>query len=145
MKTISIDPSILNTGIAIFENQKLIEVYSCNGYKLALFLQQRLPEASYIVFEASNLQKAVWGRNMRCVGQVDAVCNLIRQAVKSHNTNQKKQKKPLIKIKEISPQQKGTKIQAEYIQQIYPNFKITQDISDAIKIGEWFCRLNFNM
>lgn len=138
MQLISIDPSVHNSGIALFDNRNVINVGVFNLYELCLYLNTKLPEFDYIVFEASNKQKAVWGKNMRCVGQVDGVCNAIRQAVESENKRRKKLKLKSIILKEISPLGKGAKIPAELMQLNFPQWKITQDIADAIKIGERF-------
>lgn len=135
MLTLSIDPSINNTGIAIFNNKILIEVNSLNGYELAVYLYENMANFTNIVIENSKKQKACWNKHFRSIGQVDAVCNIVIQAVKDYN---KKNKKNKINFIQLSPLQKGSKINFKYMQPSYPQFKLTQDIADAIKIGEMF-------
>ncbi len=140
--TLAIDPSINNTGLALFDGMDLIQVNTLNGYELAIYLYNNLDKITHIVIEDSTKQKACWNRHYRSVGQVDAICNIVEQAIKQYNKQLKANKEMQIKFVEMSPLQKGHKIPKEHMQEIYPQFKITQDISDAIKIGENYIRFN---
>lgn len=130
---LAIDPSINNTGIAVFQDGIVIEVDTMNGYKLAIYLHENLARFGLVAMEDSRLQKACFNKHYKSVGQVDAVCNIVEQAIQEYN---KKNKKNKIIFETISPLQKGRKIPKEYIQEEYPQLKITQDISDAIKVGK---------
>lgn len=83
MTLIGIDPGA-NTGIAVYKDGKLCELYTVAPWNIAAFIVSINP--ARVIYEDSRLTSPVWSRGTsaaarikiaRSVGQVDAWCSLI--------------------------------------------------------------------
>ena len=106
---IGLDPGA-NTGVAIFDDRKLIRLTTWTPIQLITLLP--ILGVTSVIFEDSRLTSPVWSRGTspaarmkiaRNVGQVDAICNLICALCEEMK----------ISAHGISPKHKGRKLDAE--------------------------------
>lgn len=106
---IGLDPGA-NTGVAIFDDRKLIRLTTWTPIQLITLLP--ILGVTSVIFEDSRLTSPVWSRGTsqaarmkiaRNVGQVDAICNLICALCEEMKIN----------AHGISPKHKGRKLDAE--------------------------------
>lgn len=106
---IGLDPGA-STGVAIFENGKLIRLTTWTPIQLITLLPSL--SVTSVIFEDSRLTSPVWSRGTsqaarmkiaRNVGQVDAICNLICALCEEMK----------ISARGVSPKHKGRKLDAE--------------------------------
>jgi len=131
---IGIDAGI-KTGIAIFENGKLVELKTLTPYNAILFFQNTtITKAvieyskgqSHIFSQRHGMPKAVIGKVGRNVGQVDAMCDMFIECLESK----------LVDVVKYTPSQKGRKWGAEDFKCSFPNWKpvTNSHTRDAVKI-----------
>ena len=106
---VGLDPGA-NTGVAIFEDGKLIRLTTWTPIQLITLLPSL--SVTSVIFEDSRLTSPVWSRGTsqaarmkiaRNVGQVDAICTLICALCEEMKIN----------AHGISPKHKGRKLDAE--------------------------------
>lgn len=105
---LGIDPG-MNTGFAIYENGKLVNLQTGSPWDMAAMIRHLTP--AQVVFEDSRLQSNVWNatgtRAQACkisrnVGQIDAWCSYILAVCEQAR----------VPVLSISPKGKGKKIDA---------------------------------
>ena len=132
--TIGIDAG-KHTGIAIFENNNLIELKSLNTYQTIYFIQQNADRIKCIVIEDSTQQSYIWGadqmnrksfgRRARNTGSVDGKLDVYKEMCKELK----------IEVIPISPLKKGKKWTHAEFKVYFPEYKGTtnQHERDAVK------------
>lgn len=120
---IGIDPG-KNTGIAIFEDYKLVDLISTNTYGLIVFLQENKDKIEFAVVENSKGQKktfnltkiytkaAAAGKGRR-VGENDGKVAVITETCEALK----------IQLETITPLGKGSKVKKEPFKIIFPYYK----------------------
>lgn len=124
-----------HTGVAVFFDRKLQELFTCNTYQLIEYLQNNKNKIKAVVMEDSKLQSYIWGKNdksnaalgrhARNIGSVDGRVEVIKEACEHLEIN----------INCISPAQKGAKWKAEEFLSYFSYFKglTNQHERDAAK------------
>jgi hypothetical protein len=132
---IGVDPGN-NTGVAIFKNEKLIELKTFTPFAFILWFQKNAIEIDLVVFENSKLQshiftggytnKRVGGRIGRNIGQVDGFCEIIKDMCEFYG----------IECKGVSPLAKGKKINHQTFKDFVPyyNKQTNQHERDAAQV-----------
>lgn len=124
-----------HTGIAIFNNNKLVELKSFNTYETICFIQQIADKIKYIIIEDSTKQSYIWGadkmnrgsfgRRARNTGSVDGKLDVYKEMCQDLE----------IEIIPISPLKKGKKWTHTEFKTYFPEYKGTtnQHERDAAK------------
>jgi hypothetical protein len=133
---IGIDAGV-QTGIAIFENQKLIQLKTLTPYQAVCFFQENIGKItkavieyskgqSYIFNKRAGMNERVIGRLGRNIGQVDGLCELFIECLESNK----------IKVHKYTPLKKGSKWNQEAFLQCFPYWKgsTNEHKRDAVKI-----------
>lgn len=113
MRILGIDPGA-NTGCAIFEEGKLIELLTIKPWQLSDMITDQFGR---VIFEDSRLQSHVWSSSpnkavaikmARNIGEVDAWCSLITALCE----------KVKVPAHGISPKNKGAKLAADPFERV---------------------------
>jgi hypothetical protein len=133
---IGIDAGI-KTGIAIFENERLVDLKTLTPYQTILFFQKNSNKIikavieyskgqSYIFNQRSEMSKAVIGKLGRNIGQIDGLCDIFCECLESNK----------IPIHKHTPLGKGSKWSKKEFQLYFPYWEkqTNEHQRDAVKI-----------
>lgn len=112
------------TGIAIFENKRLVDLKTLSPYETICFLHRNIEKITKVVIEYSKgqsyifnqragMSKAVVGRLGRNIGQVDGLCEIFIECCEKNG----------IEIHKHTPLGKGSKWKKEEFQHYFPQWK----------------------
>ena len=120
-KIIGIDPG-KNTGLAVFQDNKLIELHTFTAYQAIKFLQSNKEHIKHVVIESSAKQSFIWnknnkstnafGRHARNIGSVDGVVRMFLECCEEEE----------IQIYSISPLQKGAKWDSDKFKRYFQEY-----------------------
>lgn len=127
----------VKTGIAIFENQKLVDLKTFTPYQAVCFFQENAGKISKAVIEYSKGQSYIFnkrigmnekviGRLGRNIGQVDGLCELFIECLENNK----------IEVHKHTPLGKGSKWNADEFKYFFPEWKsrTNEHERDAVKI-----------
>lgn len=133
---IGIDAGV-KTGIAIFENRRLVDLKTLTPYQAICFFQENTGNItkaiieyskgqSYIFNQRAGMSKAVLGKLGRNIGQVDGLCDIFIECLEYNK----------IEVHKYTPLDKGSKWNKEEFQYFFPLWKnrTNQHERDAVKI-----------
>lgn len=125
----------VETGIAVFKDNKLIELHTKNVYETILYLLDNVYDIKKVVIEDSTKQSFIWnkknksmsalGRHARNIGTVDGGVRIIKEACTSLD----------IDLISVAPLQKGKKWHKKDFKFFFPEWttQTNQHERDAVK------------